>query len=166
MLSETVQQAINKQITMEFGASHAYIAMAGYFENLNLSGFANWFRVQSEEEREHALRFFDYVLDRGGQVQIGALHEPQAEFAAPLEAFEYALGHERKVTAAIHAIYKLAADESDYATQSMLKWFIDEQIEEEKNAEEMIQHLKMVGESSVGLLMLDQKLAARKGDAD
>jgi ferritin len=166
MLSETLQQAINRQITMEFSASHAYIAAAGYFENLNLSGFGNWFRVQSEEEREHALRFFDYVLDRGGRVQIGALSEPQAEFSSPLEAFEFALAHERKVTAAINAIYKLAVDEHDYATQSMLKWFVDEQIEEEKNAEELIQHLKLIGDSGVGLLILDQKLAARKGEEE
>ena len=127
MLSESIQQAINKQITYEFFASHAYMAMAAYFESLSLTGFAHWFRLQSEEERKHALRFFDYVNDRGGRVILGAIDEPQNEFASPLDVFEHALAHEQRVTAAIHAIYALAAQENDYPTLSMLQWFIDEQ---------------------------------------
>ncbi|ABU59338.1 ferritin [Roseiflexus castenholzii] len=166
MLSESIQQAINKQITHEFSASHAYMAMAAYFESLSLTGFAHWFRVQSEEEREHALRFFDYVNDRGGRVTLGAIDEPQNEFASPLDAFEHALAHEQRVTAAIHAIYTLAAQENDYATMSMLKWFIDEQVEEEKSAQEIIQHLKLIGDDGAGLLMLDRQLAEREGEEE
>jgi ferritin len=163
MLSETVQQALNKQITYEFSAAHAYMAMSAYFESLNLTGFAKWFRVQAGEEREHALRFFDYVNDRGGRVTLGAVAEPQGEFASPLDAMEHALQHERNVTAAIHSIYALALRENDYATQSMLKWFIDEQVEEEKNADEVIQRLKLVGDDGTGLLMIDRQLAERGG---
>ncbi len=166
MLSESIQQAINRQITYEFAASHAYMAMSAYFEAMALSGFAHWFRVQSEEEREHALRFFDYVNDRGGRVALGAIEEPQNEFASPLDAMEHALAHERRVTAAIHAIYALATQENDYPTISMLKWFVDEQVEEEKNAEEIIQHLKLVGSDGAGLLMLDQRLAEREDEEE
>jgi ferritin len=164
MLSETVQQALNKQITYEFSASHAYMAMAAYFESLNLAGFASWFRVQSDEEREHAERIFDYVVDRGGRVALGALPEPQSEFANPLDAMEHALQHERNVTAAIHTIYALATRENDYATQSMLKWFIDEQVEEEKNADDVIQRLKLIGSDGTGLLLIDRQLAERGGE--
>lgn len=164
MLSETIQQALNRQITYEYAASYTYLAMAAYFESLSLTGFAHWFRVQSEEEREHALRFFDYVHDRGGRVMLGAIAEPQNEFASPLDAFERALAHEQRVTASIHAIYTLATQEQDYATMSMLKWFIDEQVEEEKSADEIIQHLKLIGSDGVGLFMLDRKLAERKGE--
>ncbi|MCS6840121.1 MAG: ferritin [Roseiflexus sp.] len=166
MLSESIQQAINKQITSEFSASHAYMAMAAYFESLSLTGFAHWFRVQSEEEREHALRFFDYVNDRGGRVILGAIDEPRNEFASPLDAFEHALAHEQRVTAAIHAIYTLAAQENDYATMSMLKWFIDEQVEEEKSAQEIIQHLKMIDGDGTGLLLLDRRLAEREEEEE
>jgi ferritin len=164
MLSETIQQALNKQITYEFSASHAYMAMSAYFEALNLGGFAHWFRVQSEEEREHAERIFDYVNDRGGRVTLSAIPEPQNEFSSPLDALEQALQHERNVTAAINDIYALAVREMDYATQSMLQWFVDEQVEEEKSADEIIQRLKLVGGDGTGLLMLDRQLAERGGE--
>jgi ferritin len=163
MLSEKILQALNHQITYEYAASYTYLAMAAYFESLSLTGFAHWFRVQSEEEREHALRFFDYVNDRGGRVMLGAIDEPQNEFASPLDAFEHALAHEQRVTASINAIYALAAQENDYATMSMLKWFIDEQVEEEKSVDEIIRHLKLVGDDGVGLLLLDRQLAERTG---
>jgi ferritin len=166
MLSETIQQALNKQITYEFSASHVYMGMSAYFETLNLTGFAHWFRVQSDEEREHALRIFDYVNDRDGRVTLGAIAEPRGEYSSPLEAMEHALAHERNVTAAINSIYTLAIKENDYATQSMLKWFVDEQVEEEKNADEIIQHLKLIGGDGTGLLMIDRQLAARGGEAE
>lgn len=163
MLSETIQQALNKQLNYELSASHAYLAIAAYFESRNLEGFAHWFEIQSEEEREHAERFIEYVNDRSGRVLLTGIPEPQVEFGSPLDALEHALRHEQKVTAAINAIYTLAVQEQDYATQSMLKWFVDEQIEEEKNAEQVIHELKLVGDSSVGLLLIDRELAGRKG---
>ncbi len=161
MLNETMQQALNAQINLEFSAAHNYRAISAYFEALELTGFAHWFRIQSEEETSHAMRFFDYVNDRGGRVQLGAITEPQSEYGSPLDAFENALAHERKVTAAIHMVFAQAVQGNDYATQSMLKWFIDEQVEEEKNAEEVIQRLKLVGSDGTGLLMIDRELAGR-----
>jgi ferritin len=163
MLSHSLHQALNKQLNFELSASHAYLAIAAYFETLNLEGFAHWFRIQSEEEREHALRFYTYINDRSGHASLGALPEPQNEFGAPIEAVEHALEHEKRVTAAIHAIYAQAGQENDYATQSMLKWFIDEQVEEEKNADQLIQRLKLIGGDGTGLLILDRELAARGG---
>lgn len=166
MLNETIQQAINKQITFEFAASHNYMAMAAYFEDRNLPGFAHWFHIQSNEEREHALRFFNYVNDRNGRVHLEAIPEPQSEFSSPLDALEQALAHEQRVTAAINTIYALAARESDFATMSMLQWFLDEQVEEEKSADDIIQQLKLIGNDGTGLLMIDHELAGRKGGGE
>ncbi|HMO57250.1 MAG TPA: ferritin [Roseiflexaceae bacterium] len=164
MLSDTMQQALNKQMNFEFAASHAYMAIAAFFEDRNLEGFAHWFRIQSEEEREHALRFFDYLNDRRGRALVSAVPEPDAEFGSPLDAMEHALAHEQRVTAAINEIYALAIREGDYATQSMLKWFVDEQVEEEKSADAIIQHLKLIGNDGAGLLYLDRELAGRQGE--
>jgi ferritin len=164
MLSETVQQALNKQLTLELAASHNYLAIAAYFEALNLEGFAHWFEVQSNEEREHAMKFYEYINDRGGRALLAALGDPQSEFGSPLDAAQQALHHEQRVTAAINGIYELAGKEGDYATQSMLKWFIDEQVEEEKNADLLIHKLKLVGDDGPGLLRLDHELASRGGE--
>ena len=164
MLNETIHGELNRQVNMELGASHTYLAMAGYFEGRTLPGFAHWFMVQSKEEREHALRIYKYLNDRGASISLSALPEPQNEYASPLAVVEAALEHEKKVTASIHSIYKQAGEHQDYATQSLLKWYIDEQVEEEKNADELIQRLKLVGSDGMGLFMLDNELARRGGE--
>lgn len=164
MLNETVHRELNRQLNMELSASHTYLAMAGYFEGLTLPGFAHWFMVQSREEREHALRIYNYLNDRGASINLSALPEPRNEYGSVLEVIETALEHEQKVTASIHSIYKLAGEYQDYATQSLLKWYIDEQVEEEKNADELIQRLKLVGGAGTGLFMLDAELARRGGE--
>ena len=161
MLSQSVQEAINSQVTKEFYASQLYLAMSAHFEAANLRGFAHWMRLQSEEERGHALRFFDHVLERGGQVELDAVEAPPAEFGAPVDVFRQALQHEQKVTASIHAIYALAAQEKDFATQVFLQWFISEQVEEEANATGMIERLRMAGDDSAALLMLDAEVKGR-----
>ncbi|MBK8049236.1 MAG: ferritin [Anaerolineales bacterium] len=161
MISETLQKAMNAQVTKEFYASQLYLAMSAHFEAVNLRGFAHWMRVQSDEERGHALRFFDYVLERGGSAELGAVDAPPAEFGAPIEIFKEALGHEQKVTASINAIYALALKENDYAAQAFLQWFVSEQVEEEANATEMIDRLHMAGDNSAALLMLDSEVKAR-----
>ncbi len=161
MLSKTIFTALNDQITHELYASQLYLAMSAYFEAQSLPGFARWMRVQSEEEREHAMKFFDFIGDRGGAVELQAIDQPPGEFQSPLDVFEQALRHEQKVTSQIHAIYALALHESDYATQAMLHWFISEQVEEEKNAGQIIEQLKMTGGQSGALLMLDRELAGR-----
>lgn len=166
MLSQTIQDAINEQIKDEFYAAHLYLSMSAYFEDANLPGCAKWMRLQSEEEREHAMRFFDYVNDRGGRVILKGLDQPQSEFGSPLEVFEKALTHEQRVTASINNIYALAVKENDYPTQVMLHWFIEEQVEEEKSATEVIELFKMAGDKGHTLIMIDRQLGSRKEDDD
>lgn len=162
MLSPKMQDALNGQITKEFYASQLYLAMSAHFEALNLKGFAHWMRVQSDEEREHALKIFDFILDRGGSVELGAVEQPPSEFGAPVEIFQASLAHERRVTGWINELYAAAAGEYDYASQVFLQWFIDEQVEEEANATEMIDRLSMAGDNKAALLMLDNEMKSRE----
>jgi len=161
MISPTIQNAINDQIKHEFFSSYLYLSMSAYFETLSLPGFASWMRVQSQEEHEHAMKFFDFLNDRGGSVELQALDQPPGEFQSPLDVFEQALAHERKVTSLIHRLYELALKENDYATQTLLQWFITEQVEEEKNAGQIVEQLKMTGGEPSALLLLDRDLAGR-----
>jgi ferritin len=161
MLNKTVQDAINDQIKHEFYSSYLYLSMSAYFETLSLPGFARWMRIQSQEEHEHAMKFFDFINDRGGTVELQALDQPPGEFQSPLDVFEQALAHERKVTALIHNLYALAVKESDYATQALLQWFVTEQVEEEKTASQIVEQLKMTGGEPSSLLLLDRELAGR-----
>ena len=161
MLSTQMQDALNGQITKEFYASQLYLAMSAHFEALNLRGFAHWMRVQSDEEREHALKLFDFILARGGSVELGAVEQPPGEFGAPVEIFQASLAHERRVTAWINELYARATSENDYASQVFLQWFIDEQVEEEANASEMIDRLSMAGDNKAALLMLDTEMKSR-----
>src|SRR5829696_677942 len=154
MINPTIQKAINEQIKHEFFSSYLYLSMSAYFETLSLPGFARWMRVQSQEEHEHAMKFFDFLNDRGGSVELQALDQPAGEFQSPLD-------HERKVTALIHRLYELALKENDYATQTLLQWFITEQVEEEKNAGQIVEQLKMTGGEPSALLLLDRDLAGR-----
>ena len=161
MISPTIQNAINDQIKHEFFSSYLYLSMSAYFETLSLPGFASWMRVQSQEEHEHAMKFFDFLNDRGGSVELQALDQPAGEFQSALDVFEQSLAHERKVTALIHRLYELALKESDYATQTLLQWFITEQVEEEKNAGQIVEQLKMTGGEPSALLLLDRDLSGR-----
>jgi ferritin len=161
MLSPKMQDAFNGQITKEFYASHLYLAMSAHFDALNLKGFAHWMRLQSEEEREHALKLFDFILDRGGSVELGAVEQPPGEFGSPIEIFQASLAHERRVTAWINELYTHAAAENDYASQVFLQWFIDEQVEEEANASEMIDRLNLAGDNKAALFMLDTEMKSR-----
>jgi ferritin len=164
MLSEALQKAINEQIKDEFYASHLYLSMAAYFEANSLPGFAHWMELQSSEERNHAMRFYAYVNDRGGRVVLKEIGKPASDFGSPLEVFEKALQHEQKVTASINEIYALAVKEGDYATQVMLNWFVEEQVEEEKSATDVIDMLKRAGDKEHVLLMIDRQLGAREDD--
>jgi ferritin len=163
-LSKTIQDAINEQINFELVSAYLYLSMSAHFEAEALPGFANWMRVQYKEETGHAMRLYRYVFDRGSLVTLKAIPQPQTKFKTPLDIFTQVLGHEQKVTAAIHKIYDLAVKEKDYPTQTALQWFIDEQVEEEKNAMEIISMLEMIGNSPVNLLLADRQLGARKGD--
>jgi ferritin len=164
MLSKAMQEAINEQIKNELYSGYLYLSMAAYFESQTLPGFARWMRVQDTEERMHAMKFFDYVLDRGGMVTLKPIAGPPTEFEGPLQVFELVLDHEKKVTAMIHKLYDLALKEKDYATQVLLQWFITEQVEEEKNATQVIEKLRMVDAKCHGGLMLDHEMGKRGKD--
>ncbi|MGD1995747.1 MAG: ferritin [Anaerolineae bacterium] len=161
MLSKAIQDAINEQIKNELYSGYLYLSMAAYSEDANLRGFARWMRLQSQEEVSHAMKFFDFINERGGRVELHAIDKPPAEFESPLELFEQTLEHERKVTAMINQLYKLAVEEEDYPTQIMLHWFIEEQVEEENSASEILEKLRMVGDTPEALVMLDKELGKR-----
>lgn len=164
MLNPTVQQALNDQVQKELHSAYIYLSMAAYFEAENLAGAASWMRQQASEEQAHAMKIFDFIIDRGGRAALQAIDAPPADFASPLAVFQASYAHEQKVTKSIHDLYALAVKEGDYPTQVMLQWFIDEQVEEEKNASAIMAQLQMVGDSPAALLMIDRQLAARSGD--
>jgi len=160
-ISKTMQDAINAQIKNEIFSAYLYLSMAAYFESLNMPGSAKWMRAQHDEEQAHALKLFDFVNGRGGRVTLQAIDQPQAEWKSPLAAWENVLAHEQKVTALIHKLYEQAVAEKDYATQTMLAWFIDEQVEEEKSATLMVERFKQAGDHPTTLLLLDGHFTKR-----
>ena len=164
MISKTMQAAINEQINKEFFSSYLYLSMAAYFANKNLTGFSKWMRVQADEEREHAMKLYEHLEDRGGRVELKALAAPKTEWAANLEAFQEAAEHEAMITASIHALYEVALQEKDYAAQVLLQWFITEQVEEERNAAEIIADLQLIEERGTAVLMLDKQLGKRTAE--
>ncbi|MBC8415471.1 MAG: ferritin [Candidatus Cloacimonetes bacterium] len=161
MISKKLQDAINKQINKELYSEYLYLSMAAYLESIGLEGFANFFKVQIQEERFHAMKFFDYVNERGGRVILEAIDRPQIEFKSPVEIFEIAYNHEQYVTKLINELMEVAIKENDHAAKSFLNWYIDEQVEEEASMDKILNQLKMIGGKGQGMLMLDKELAAR-----
>lgn len=161
MLSKRMQEALNAQINAEYYSSYLYLSMAAHAEALSLKGMANWFRVQNQEEMVHVLKFFSYVLDRRGEVKLGAIEAPPASWGSALEMFDATLKHEQHVTGLINTLLDVAREEHDNATHSMLQWFITEQVEEEATADEILQKLKLIGNEPSGLYLLDRDLGAR-----
>ena len=164
MLSLTIQEALNKQINHEFYSSYFYLSVSVYFESLNLQGFAHWMRLQSQEEREHGMRLLDHLQDRSGHATFEAIAQPPVEFQSPVEAFQLALQHEGHVTQSVNQFYELAMQEKDYAIQIELQWFISEQVEEQKQASQILDQLKMIGDQGAALYLLDKELGERKSD--
>lgn len=154
-------EALNKQINEELYSSYLYLSMSAWFDNIGLKGFANWMKVQAKEELGHAMKFYNYIISRGGGVQLHEIKAPPHEWQSPLHAFEETLKHEKHITECINKLVELAEEEKDRATFNMLQWFVDEQVEEEANDEEIIAKLKMI-EGSNGIFMLDNQLAQRK----
>lgn len=161
MLSKKMEEALNAQINAEFWSAYLYLSMSNHFAAAGNPGFANWFSVQFQEEQAHATIFTKYVLSCGGKVTLAPIAAVKTEWASPLEAFEDTLVHEKKVTAMIHDLCVLADEEKDFGTANMLKWFVDEQIEEEASAQELIDSLRMIKDNGFGLYMLDKELKAR-----
>ena len=164
MIGKAMQDAMNEQINKEFFSSYLYLSMAAYFEDKNLMGFAHWMRLQADEEREHAMKFYNFILDAGGRVRLKAIDAPETDWKSNLEVAEQVAAHEAKVTASINDLYELALKEKDYAAQVMLHWFISEQVEEEKNAAELVAKLKLIEERGTAVLMLDHRLSKRSGE--
>ena len=162
MFTKRLQNAINDQINAEFYSAYLYLSMSAYLESKDLPGFAHWMRIQYEEEIIHAMKFLDFLNDRGARVVLDAIDKPPAEFGEVDEVFANVLLHEQKVTSLIHNLYALALDEGDYPTQSLLQWFIDEQVEEEKTASDVLARIRMVKDYPPGILMLDQELGSRQ----
>jgi ferritin len=159
--NKKVEEILNKQINAEFWSAYLYLSMSAYFQAKNLPGFANWMRVQYQEEITHALKLFDYINSRGGEVKLLPVDKVQTEWKGIMDVFMDTYKHECEVTDMIHNCYEVASKERDHATVSMLQWFIDEQVEEEENAQAIIDQLKLIGEDGAAVYYLDKEMATR-----
>jgi len=158
---KNMESELNKQINAELYSAYLYLAMSANFEAVNLRGFASWMKVQAQEEMTHAMKIYNYTFERVGRVVLESIDKPQAKWESPLDAFEAAYEHEQKVTAMIDKLLKLATEEKDNASISMLQWFVDEQVEEEASANDIVQKLKLIKGAPGGLFMLDKELGQR-----
>lgn len=161
MISERMEEALNRQLNAELYSAYLYLSMAAYYEASDLPGFANWMRVQAQEELTHAMKFFDYIVQRGGRVTLETIKKPPGEWESPLEVSKQVLEHERKVTGLINDLVDLALEEKDHATYNFLQWFVAEQVEEEESAGELLRKVKLASESPAGILMVDNELGGR-----
>ncbi len=166
MLSSSINAALNKQINEELFSAYMYLAMAAKSDGMGLSGFTNWFKMQYQEELAHADRFFNYVLERNGEIDLDAIAKPVVGDVTPLELFENGLAHEQHITACIFKLKDLARAESDHATDVFLEWFVSEQVEEEATTQGVIDQLRLVKDNPSGLFLIDRELAGRKMEAE
>lgn len=161
MINEKIQQAFNEQINHEIGSAYIYLSMASYFHSQNLDGMASWMKEQAKEEMAHAMKLFDHIIDRDGNVVLGAIEKPKTQWSTPLDAWKDAYKHEQFITGRINTLLKLSNAETDFASGPLLNWFVSEQIEEEAQTLKIVQQLEMVGSSGAGLIMLDKQLGKR-----
>jgi ferritin len=161
MLTEKMQTALNGQLNAELYSSYLYLSMNAYFKSVNLDGFANWMYYQAQEELEHSLKFYDFVIQRGGKVQLTQIAAPPTEWDSPMAVFEATLAHEQKVTGLINDLVEIAHEERDHATNIFLQWFVSEQVEEEESVGGVLEQLKLMGDAKGGLFMIDRELAKR-----
>jgi ferritin len=162
MLSDRMQETLNRQINREFFSAYSYLALTAYFEDINLKGCAHWMRTQYEEELVHANKAFDFVHDRDGRVTLTTLEAPIASWSSPVEAFAFALETEKANSKQIYEVVETAMDERDHATHTFMQWFVNEQIEEEALVNDMLQRLRLVGDNNTGLFLIDHELGLRK----
>ena len=161
MLTEKMQTALNGQLNAELYSSYLYLSMNAYFKSVNLDGFANWMYYQAQEELEHSMKFYDFVIQRGGKVQLTQIEAPPTEWDSPMAIFEATLEHEQKVTGLINDLVEIAHEERDHATNIFLQWFVSEQVEEEESVGGVLEQLKLMGDAQGGLFMIDRELAKR-----
>ena len=166
MVSQKIVDALNLQINKELFSSYLYLSMSAYFDGKNLSGMTQWMKLQSQEEYEHAMKFYDFILRLGGKVKLSAIEEPQTDWESPLKVFEDSLHHEQYISKSIHQLMDLAIEESHHPTKSFLQWFVDEQVEEEDSVQQVVENFKMIGEDKGALFMLDRELGARSGESE
>jgi ferritin len=166
MRSQALLDAMNEQITHELFSAYSYLSLSAWCEASNLPGFAHWMRIQAEEEIEHAMKFYRFILDRGGRVRLLPIAQPPVDCDSPLDVFEKALAGEQRVTGLIDNLYALAVREQDFAGQNFLNWFVEEQVEEEKIATQVIETLKLIGDDKPALVMLDRELAGRSAGGE
>jgi ferritin len=162
MLSEKMLNELNDQINAELHSAYLYLAMAAHFEDVNLPGMVGWMKIQAQEEVGHAMKFYGYVFDRNAKVELKMIEGPQTKWDSPLAAFEAAFEHEQYISGRINKLVDLAVQDNDHATRSFLNWFVDEQVEEEATANDIVQRLKSVGDNKAGLFILDRELGGRK----
>jgi len=165
MISEKLEKALNVQINAEYYSSYLYLSMSSYFDAKGLPGMSNWMRMQAQEEMIHAMKIYDYVLERSGRVLLVEIEAPQTEWDSALEVFEESYAHEQKVTGMINELVSLSLAEKDYAAESFLQWFVDEQVEEEASVTAVLDQLRLVGDNGMGLFMIDGQLAQRQAPA-
>ncbi|MFO7739382.1 MAG: ferritin [Desulfatiglandaceae bacterium] len=161
MLNKEMEDALNGQINAEMYSAYLYLSMSAYFQSISLSGFANWMRVQYQEEMAHAMKFYDFINERGGRATLKVIDAPPTNWASPLAAFEAAYAHEQKVTGLINDLVEKALEKRDHATSIFLQWFVSEQVEEEDNANKIVEHIKLVADARGGMFMLDRELGQR-----
>ena len=161
MISKKMEKVLNDQVNAEMFSAYLYLSMEAYFKSLNLKGFANWMRVQTQEELTHAMKFYEFINERGGRITLKAVDGPETQWDSPLAVFEAVYEHEQKITGLINDIVNLAIEEKDHATNTFLQWFVNEQVEEESSADDLIQQLKMMEKAPGGMFMLDRELAQR-----
>ena len=162
MIKEKILKILNKQINEEFYSSYLYLSMSNYFSLVNLNGFAKWMRVQSQEEYAHAMKIYDYILQRDGKVTLSKIETPKAVWKSPLEIFQETLEHEKYISTCVDNIVNLAIQEKDHATTQFFQWFVSEQVEEEANTINIVEKMKMVGDNKNGIFMLDRELGQRQ----
>lgn len=163
-LKNSIEKALNRQVNQEMAAAYAYLAASAWFESENLSGFSHWMEMQRQEELGHAQRLIEYLHDRGGKLELEAVAKPKSDFETIMAVFQEALTNEENNTRSIHDLYQLSVDEKDYATQSFLKWFIDEQVEEESTMHDMIGLLEHAGDDRSALLVLNEQVGKRPAE--
>ncbi|MBO8139880.1 MAG: ferritin [Thermosipho sp. (in: Bacteria)] len=162
MISERMVEAINKQINEELYSSYLYLSMAAYFEDLGLKGFANWMIVQSQEEKDHAMKFYYYLASQGAKIKLYEIKEPPSEFEGIKSVFKQVLKHEQHITKKINELVDIAEELKDRATFNFLQWYIDEQVGEEENAMEILNKLEFIGDNKNAIFMLDRELGQRQ----
>ena len=161
MIDKEMEDAINKQLNAELYSSYLYLSMGAYFESVDLSGFSNWMRVQAQEELTHAMKFYDYLVTRGARVTLTEIEAPPTDWESALAVFDHVYKHEQLVTGLINKLVDLAISLSDHATNNFLQWYVAEQVEEEESASGVLQKVKLAGDDTSAILMLDQELGQR-----